>query len=341
MRATTWFVLGGLALCGCSTDDGTEGVSAGGFDEAGGFIEGDASLSGQDYSVVDEFTFYVSPVDVLFVIDDSCSMQEEQATLNVGFPGFFSLLEVIGDQYHIGVISTDMDDPAKSGNLREANGHRWIDSATEDPFREFEQMAGLGIEGSGNEKGILATYTALETLVDTDNQGFYRDDAALMVVVLSDEPDYTDDAELRLSDFRDWFGGLKGPTPEPGWLSFNAIIGPPGGCDGPAGTAEEGDGYLQMAEYTGGVLHAICESPYGPAFDQMVGAIPSEEFYLTDVPDPPSIRVSAALPDGTTTYLKEDEWQYFGDDNYITLGNALPDETQVFIRYLPLSLLQQ
>jgi hypothetical protein len=73
----------------------------------------------------------------------------------------------------------------------------------------------------------------------------------------------------------------------------------------------------------------------------MVGAIPSEEFYLTDVPDPPSIRVSAALPDGTTTYLKEDEWQYFGDDNYITLGNALPDETQVFIRYLPLSLLQQ
>ncbi len=341
MRTRTIQVVCALLLASCGGDDGKEGVDAGGFTEAGGFIEGDAALDGQDYSVVDEFTFYVSPVDVLFVIDDSCSMQEEQEALNVGFPGFFSLLEVIGDQYQIGVISTDMDDPGKSGQLRSVGPYRWIDAETEDPFMVFEEMSGLGIEGSGTEKGILATYTALETLRDDANAGFLRDEAALMVVVLSDEPDFTEDSEIALGDFRDWFSSLKGPSPEAGWLTFNGIVGPPGGCSSAVGNADEGDGYLQIAEFTGGVLHSICETPYGPAFDTMVGAIPSEEFFLSDVPDPASIRVSAGLPDGTTTFLQDDEWQYFPDENYVTLNNALQDESQVYVRYLPLSILQQ
>ncbi|MFT5454106.1 MAG: hypothetical protein ACI9K2_000582 [Myxococcota bacterium] len=342
MRSWLVIALGSLALVSCSdTEEGTDGTDAKGFEEAGGFIEGDAALSGQDYSVIDEFTFYVSPVDVLFVIDDSCSMSEEQEALSVGFPGFFSLIEVIGDQYQIGVISTDMDNPDKSGKLRESGGYKWIDAETEDPFLVFEEMAGLGIEGSGIEKGIFATYTALETLADTDNAGFLREDAALMVVVLSDEPDFTEDSDIRLADFRDWFASLK-VDPEPGWLTFNGIVGPPpSGCSSAVGNAESGDGYIQIAEFTGGVLHSICETPYGPAFDAMVGAIPSEEFYLSDVPDPSSIRISAKLPNGETTYMNDEQWQYFADENYITLNNALQDESQVFIRYLPLSLLQQ
>jgi len=196
-----------LATLGCQPEEEgqiVEGPPAVGFSDNGGTLESN------DFSVIDEFTYKVSPVDVLFVVDDSCSMIEEQAALNIGFPGFLDLLKVIGDQYHIGVVSTDMDDPAKSGRLRTyEETTKFITVDTPDAFDAFDDMlSGLGTKGSAFERGVYATSAALDYHRDGYNAGFYREEAALMIVALSDEPDQSQ-GDLDYPEFLDWLLALK------------------------------------------------------------------------------------------------------------------------------------
>ena len=67
-------------------------------------------------------TFAVSTgeVDVLFVVDDSCSMAYTQALLDASVSNLLSPLWYATD-LHLGVVTTDMSDPAKSGSYGFSN----------------------------------------------------------------------------------------------------------------------------------------------------------------------------------------------------------------------------
>lgn len=337
MRLVWLTLVLGLTACGpdkASDTSAMTGPAAQGFTgEAGG-------LESSDFSVTDEFIFHVSPVDVLFVVDDSCSMTEEQTALQVGFSGFFNLLKIIGDQYHIGVVSTDMDDPTKSGQLRDYKGNRFITAETKDPYATFDAMiTGLGIKGSPVEKGVFATQAALDYHRDTSNAGFYRDEAALMVVVMSDEPDQST-GDVTYPDFLDWFMALK-PKAEPGFLTYNSIVGPPGGCSSTTGLADEGTGYLDLSDMTNGVTHSICDTGFGVPLEMMVSHIPTDEFFLSEEPVLDSITLAAVEPDGTYVYLTEDDWTYDAKQISISLARAVADQSVIQVRYLPRTLVTE
>ena len=332
LNLTVW-----IALTGCGPDKSKDTSVMTGPD-AIGFTGEAGGLESSDFSVTDEFTFNVSPVDVLFVVDDSCSMSEEQVALQVGFTGFFNLLKIIGDQYHIGVVSTDMDDPAKSGQLREFEGTRFITGETKDAYTAFDDMiTGLGIKGSGTEKGVFATQAALDYHRDGANAGFYREEAALLVVVMSDEPDQSD-GDLTYPDFLDWFNALK-PKSEPGFLTFNSIVGPPGGCSSATGLADEGTGYLDLSGVTGGVIHSICDTGFGGPLEAMVSQVPTEEFFLSEEPVLDSITLAAVEPDGTYIYMTEDDWVYDAKVISVSLRRAVADQSTIQVRYLPRDLI--
>ena len=72
-------------------------------------------------------------VDVLFVIDDSCSMEDEQGALTANFPRFMDYFVGSGLDYHVGVVSTDLDS-ALGGKLRiGSDGSSYIDTSSLDP----------------------------------------------------------------------------------------------------------------------------------------------------------------------------------------------------------------
>ena len=58
----------------------------------------------------------VPSVDVLWVIDNSCSMTEEQQALTDNFNKFVQYFVGSGLDYHIGVVSTNWDN--ESGDHR-------------------------------------------------------------------------------------------------------------------------------------------------------------------------------------------------------------------------------
>lgn len=159
-------------------------------------------------------------IDILFVIDNSGSMAEEQVSLAQNFPRFINVLEGIEGglpNVHIGVISTDLgagpfniagctgngdngtlQSTARGGtdpqlqdafikDLEDGNGGR-IRNYSGDLASAFSSIAQLGTDGCGFEQQLEAMRRALNGSNAT-NAGFLRPEAYLAVIFVTDEDD--------------------------------------------------------------------------------------------------------------------------------------------------------
>jgi hypothetical protein len=159
-------------------------------------------------------------VDLLFVIDNSGSMEEEQTSLATNFPQFINVLQTIEGglpNVHIGVVSSDMGAGAfnisncsgngDNGELQAAarvsgcaapTGNFIRDVAdgaggrdtnyTGDLASAFSCIAQLGTTGCGFEQHLESMRRALEPS-NSVNNGFIRDNAYLAVIFIADEDD--------------------------------------------------------------------------------------------------------------------------------------------------------
>ena len=152
--------------------------------------------------------------DILFVIDDSGSMEEEQASLRANFGRFTGVLETLEGgmpDVHIGVVTSDLGTSATDGSTAGAafgcanhgddgvmhgasmvTGNYIVDDghgshnyagALDDAF---SALADVGHAGCGIEQHLGAMERALE---NPANAGFVRPDAYLAVIVIGDEDD--------------------------------------------------------------------------------------------------------------------------------------------------------
>jgi hypothetical protein len=210
--------------------------------------------------------------DVLFVVDDSCSMADEQAQLASDMDVILHELLDNKVDFHLGVVTTDIDAVLTAGELRQADGVKWVEPTTPNPGQVFSAMVNAGTLGSGTEKGLGAAYIALEEKEAVENAGFLRPDAMLAVVVLSDEEDATPASVITQPDFVDWFDRLKA-SPASSW--FHSIVAPGGGTR-----------YVDTSLATGGLGEAITSADWTPFLRDVVAlfgfAGPME---LPSVPD--------------------------------------------------------
>jgi hypothetical protein len=189
-------------------------------------------------------------VDLLFVIDGSGSMADEQNSLISAFPGFIDTMRTQLDQnvgYNIGVIRTDPNDiscvPNRYGVLVTRNYTAGSSNDTCTPYasgfrymtqddnlnEKFPCAAMVGVGGDGDERPMQSIIGALSSPnIDAGecNEGFLRDDALLVLVIITDEED---DHETEKE--------ACGMTPSPGsdgepedW--FDAIVAAKGGIEG-------------------------------------------------------------------------------------------------------------
>jgi hypothetical protein len=161
----------------------------------------------------------VRKVDILWVIQNSGSMASHQAQLAQNFTSFISFLLAADPpiDFHIGVVTQDTDNPQESGKLHGFNstpagafigctptsfadgGFQTVcntQPAGGDPSSSvetaFTQMSAVGIQGSPVQRGLYASYLALNRPENLDNGsgvGFVRNDAALYVVYVGSEDD--------------------------------------------------------------------------------------------------------------------------------------------------------
>ncbi|MFN7143560.1 MAG: hypothetical protein ACK4YP_07290 [Myxococcota bacterium] len=282
---------------------------------------------------VDRVTQVTVPaVDVLWVVDNSCSMEEEQRALRDNFPNFMDYFLGSGLDYHIGVVTTDMFNARESGRLiHDGNGTgAYIDPSfdEEDALSSFRYRSDLGTNGSSDEKGKDAAFAALDTHRYDANDGFYREDASLSVIVISDEVDYS---EMSVVEFSNWMLGLK--TDPRATVSFSSIVGPePSGCP----TAERGRGYLEATRNIGGIEWSICEEDWGPLLTELglSAAGLKREFFLSLVPVESTLSVTVEDDGEVTPYAADVDWTYSRSRNSITFVDYTPTPLSIVeIRY--------
>lgn len=275
--------------------------------------EAKAEQSGNGVEAGDNEDVYEQPVrsavDILWVVDNSGSMGEEQSSLATNAENFMSSMVSQDADYQIGVITTDQSD--LRGDV--------ITPDTADSVSEFVTQATPGTMGSGDEQGSEMAKRCLDE-GDCIDSGLIREDARLDLIIVSDEVDSSSmSSGWTWADYLAFFQGLKS---NPDDVVINAIAGDyPTGCT----TADPGIGYYEQVAATGGLYLSICATDWADYLTTIgeEAAQQKSSFALTDEPVPETIVV---VVDGITQYSG---WAYDDtnntvdfDDEHIPAGGA-------------------
>jgi len=279
----------------------------------------------------------IPSVDVLWVIDNSCSMDDNQTALTSNFSKFMDYFTDSGLDYHVGVVSTDMYNPQESGRLTRDSGTTYIDNSfsAAEANQSFARRAALGTYGSGYEKGLDAAWSAVSMHGNTFNQGFYRDDSAFAMIVISDEEDQSDNVSV--PEFISWASSLK-PSTE--MVSFSSIVWQSQCGSGPTGNETDGKRYMQVTDAIGGIKWPICNSAWDTVLAElgMQAAGLRREFFLSSVPVVDSIEVEVLGVSGSQVFNVDSDFSYDRARNSVRFSSFVPEPLdEVLITYAVLA----
>lgn len=248
-------------------------------------------------------------VDILWVVDNSGSMSDDLVTVGQNFEAFIQVFIDYGLDYHMGVVTTDMDDPAQSGRLLGP----YITPSTADPVATFVDQIDVGASGSATELGFEALQAALtDPILSNENAGFMRSDAAIAAVVVTDE----DNSSFQsATDFVSWFEGLKS---DDSLSTFSAI------CEDIFFSCGK---YATAADATGGITGDIAASDYTTILDQI--ALTTAGMTVSfDLDQPPSdlSRTVVTVEGAEVPNSASNGWTYDSADQAIVFnGTAVPE----------------
>lgn len=301
-------------------------------------------------------------VDILFVIDNSCSMSDEQANLSANFSSFIAFADNLELDYQIAVVTTDVEGgfpgprcpsplvgARPSGLAQGACGYfadgnsdgsqlnpawRIIDRQTlPSPGAAFAATVIQGTHGSGNEQGLQAVTNALSAPLITDwNAGFLRPDAHLAVVFVADEDDHSPHSVPYYLNSLRAIKGFRNPQ----LMSVSAIVGDPGvGC---GLQAEAGTRYIQVAQETGGVFESICTENWSAALENLGRSVfgYKSRFLLSNPPEPSTLEVFVdGLPVPSTAPSGQVRWSFDPVAQSVDFAPlAIPEPgAQIVVRY--------
>jgi hypothetical protein len=239
--------------------------------------------------------------DFLFVVDNSRSMRDEQLSLSRSFPGFMQVIQGtlnVGD-LHIMIVDTDgkdleevrarLDpgeaDPCETvlgAGRRDqpdgqscsfATGSGFLDEGQPHLPETFACVAEVGTDGSPIERpaeAVLAAVSAPLNASDGCNGGFLREDAILVVTIITDEEDRHSSGDP--ADWKQALVAAKGGNEDAvvvlGLLGDNNLED--GLCRG-----LDADGAPRLQEFANGLglVGSVCEPDYNSFFERAVGRV--------------------------------------------------------------------
>jgi hypothetical protein len=221
-------------------------------------------------------------VDVLFVIDDSSSMGDNQMSLVASFDGFVQGMQEnlqYAESYHIGIVTSDDygfnapgctsigDLVTRTGGFDSSmascepysSGKRYMDETEPDLAAKFACAAQVGSQGNDDERMMRGLLDAVDPAANDPNgaacnAGFARDDSLLVIVLISDEDD----------------------VPEPYMCDPDNPFDNPCDTVGSGGTPD--DWYAELATKKSNIdTNVVVLSLVGLAGDNPCGAVPASK----------------------------------------------------------------
>lgn len=288
---------------------------------------------------------YNNKVDIVLMVDNSSSMDIYQNKLANQVPEMLSALDQVGMDYQIVVVTTDMRSTGNGGKF--VGTPRVLTNGSANLAAALTARVKQGTGGSDLERGLLSIKTALSpAYLNSAGRGFLRNDALLAVIALSNEDDRSDGD---LQDYKTFFEQLKpnmktafGDTRS--WMvNFIGVPSLQSSCSTSLDGAykEAGLRWIELANYTGGVVEPICDSSLAQSVVNIRQRIVQvlTDFHLGRAPQPATLAVK--INGNVVPESKENGWEYIADGYIIRFhGNAVPAATdKIAVDYQPASAL--
>jgi hypothetical protein len=310
-------------------------------------------------------------VDILWVVDNSGSMSEEQNYLGNNFTSFINALSTSTIDFQLAVTSTDVCQNPMPNALEERRcptgnsdgqqgafygdvGSKILKPSTPDLATKFKNYAKVGLSGSGFEHGLTGAKLGIEKSLSGANEALIRDNAFLAVIVVSDEED--DGIGLSLTDSNtgqnywtsdmtryrytedDFINYLRSVKNE-GQFSVSTIAPTASSLTGlpcwslHSQPTEIGTQYIKVAQKTGGITQSICEYNWNASLANIGADLNAQitQIVLEDTAADGSIKVY--VNDVLNT-----DWSYISASNAIRFdANKIPAAgAKIHVEYLTL-----
>ena len=309
----------------------------------------EAPVTGSDSKLTESFFFNNNNserfVDVLFVVDNSTSMTEEQNKLGDRLDAFIGSLSQV--DWQIGITSTDVSNGSfgAKGSLLTLDGtSSKILKATTPNYNTIFKNSVVRNETldcqttavcpSNNEQPLRASMMAMDKRA-TANAGFFRENADLVIVILSDEdemssgPAEATSADQVIAHFKSIWGEEKK-------LSAFAIIVEPGDSvcysDQYLTAGTYGDYAADLVLKTGGVTGSICDTDYSDSLSKIGENVNQLLNYIVLKKDPDVEGMDLVI----SPYDADLTWKVKG--RRITFNKTPAEGTRIDVVYDPVKL---
>jgi hypothetical protein len=249
------------------------------------------------------------PVDIVFAIDQSCSMDARLTNLQNNFDTFINTIDSVTQAWRIGVVTLD------SGCFNSG----FIERSTPSYASVFNSAVVLGTDSQVSNDEKLFTM-ATDALGANCNAGFLRPGALLHIVFVSDEWEQGPmNASQMLSSAVAAKGGMSS------LVKMSGIICPPSGCGIADGTAGE---YADAVNVGGGVRLDITAPDWGAQVEDLASASLTGigRYQLSQPADPNAIQV---LVDGQTWT----GWYYDEASQSVVFTDIPPAGSSITVHY--------
>jgi hypothetical protein len=252
-------------------------------------------------------------VGILWVMDNSFSMEEEQKNLGNNFSSFIN--QFINSQldFTMGITTTDNDHSSLSlskltSDAARANKGKFI--------QDFKNMIKVGTNGSSDERGYEASYEFLESY----SGQLLKQDSHLVVIYVSDEADQSSKSGQFYLDHMSSYVNNASKVRTHAILDLNNS----GGDDDSGGKK-----YLYSVQKTGGISGDI-DSNFATILTKIGdNLVPLQStFHLNKIPYLPSLEVKV---NGTLSL----SWKYDSTENSVIVSPAPTFNSEIVINYIP------
>lgn len=270
---------------------------------------------------------YNNKVDIIWIVDNSTSMLQHQQRLSAQIPDLVTVLNSLKLDYHMAVITTSMGGTSPDGG-KFIGSPKYVTSSTPDLVNNLKNRIIVGEAGSNLERGLESLEKSLSpTYLANEGKGFFRDDALLVVIAVSDEDDKSavSDSAKHYTSFLD---GIKQPWVDGSrsWVfNFIGVLPTSTNCKTFNDYAEAGLTFLDIVNESGGISESICTTNLSTAIASTRARIFQilTDFKLSKRPVIESIVVTIDGVDVPRS--SENGWDYIEANNSIRFyGSAVP-----------------
>ncbi|MBL6988656.1 MAG: hypothetical protein ISR65_02715 [Bacteriovoracaceae bacterium] len=262
----------------------------------------------------------VPKVDILWVVDNSGSMQEEQGDLARNFDIFINEFVERDVDFKMAVITTDATSDHDGQMVSDHASLLTAAAAAADVNKfidDFKDIIHVGINGSTTEVGLTTTKRFMERY----NASFLRQNAYLMVVIISDEQEQSAQTVTSL------VSNIASYKPSDELLKIYSIVDTDMDvCPGYCGTR-----YMNASAITGGTSSDIKNDFYGvlEGIGQRIITLLTS-FELAEDPIADSIKIYINGAPST------EGWSYDPTSNsvHFSVESAPPEGAEIKVDYL-------